>query len=181
MKVTRGALVLVLVAAGLLGGCSTHPGAAATINGVELSQATVDAFAREISTLGGTRANALSVGATLTAIAPVISTYAAKEGADFHEGAYVSCAQSIGVEVSDSSTKLLRDYCLYYQLLAMSNREFSAEVDAAIAKMNVNLSPRYGVGDTLGQIPNFLTKQDRHAASDSQSKALIPQGRTTTR
>ncbi len=166
MTKKRAALGVALLAAGLLSGCSSHPGAAAIVNGQEVSEKSIDALAVDLgATSEDQRVQLLQIGMNSALVSPLLDQYTDQITSEFEETTYQACSQAMGVgEVTAQSPEAIRNVCLAVYL-SQSSPEFSAALSEVSADPDVEFSPRYT--PATGELPAFLTSDDRSLADIS--------------
>lgn len=156
----RAACGAALLAAGLLAGCSSHPGTAAVVNGQEVSEKSIDALAADLGeTSQGQRVQLLQIGMNSALVKPILSEFAAAVTPEFEQQSYAMCSQAMGIgEVSADSPEEIQNVCLAVSL-SQASPEFNQVLSSVTAEPDVQLSPRYQTA--TGELPAFATQTDR--------------------
>lgn len=166
MTKKRAVMGVALLAAGLLAGCSSHPGAAAIVNGQEVSEKSIDAMAADLgATTQDQRIQLLQIGMNAALVGPILDSYSDQITPDFEESTFAMCSESMGIgEVTADSPQEIQDVCLAVYL-SQASPEFNAALAEVTAEPEVEFSPRYTLA--TGELPAFLTDQDRSLADIS--------------
>ncbi len=152
-----GAAVL---AAGLLAGCSSHPGAAAIINGQEVSEKSVDQLARQMNAdTEGQRTQVLNLALSAAIAGPVLDEFSSVFTPELEQQSLQACTASAGLgEITEDSPEQIKTLC-HALTLGQIDADFAAALDEAASTADVELSPRY---DTVtSNLPDYLTTDDR--------------------
>jgi hypothetical protein len=147
-----------LVAALVLGGCSSQSGAAAVVDGEQISTATLDRTTRELQELFGPQVQSRQV-LTMFSIAPSYLEAAAENGVaksreearDYLANIAASQAASEGsatVDVSgfsDATFDIFRFDMAVQELGMLANsQEIGAQLQERVAGLDIDVNPRFG-------------------------------------
>ena len=166
-RATAGA---VLIAAGLLAGCSAHPGAAAIVNGKEISEKSLEQMAQSMDVDTQGRRVVLLQWAIIAAITePVLDSHPDLLTPETEPNLLAACTEGFGIgEINADSPEPIKNYC-YVSILGQEDpaisEELSVAMEDAITNEKIELSPRYA--STLAEFPgyegplNYLDSRDR--------------------
>ena len=166
MTKKRAVMGVALIAAGLLSGCSSHPGAAAIVNGQEVSEKSIDAMAADLGCHhAGSAAPASPIGMNSALVGPILMITAIRSRLISRRTRSQCAPNRSGIgEVTADSPQEIQDVCLAVSL-SQASPEFNAALAEVTAEPKVEFSPRYTLA--TGELPAFLTDQDRSLADIS--------------
>lgn len=159
-----------LITAGLLVGCSAHPGAAAIVNGKEISEKSLEQMAQSMDVDTQGRRAVLLQWAVISAITePVLEAHSDLLTPDAKTALLAACTEGFGIgEFSAATPEPLKNYC-YAATLGQQDpvisEELTAAMEGAITGEKIELSPRYA--STLAEFPgydgplNYVDSRDR--------------------
>ncbi|MFT3944658.1 MAG: hypothetical protein QM705_12675 [Ancrocorticia sp.] len=171
----KRAIGAVLIAAGLLAGCSAHPGTAAVVNGKEISEKSLEQMAQSIEVDTQGRRAVLLQWAVIAAITePVLEAHSDLLTADAQTALLATCTEGFGIgEFNAETPETLKNYC-YVATLSQQDpaigEELSAAMEAAISNEKIELSPRYA--STLAEFPGYEGPLSYVDARDRSLQAL---------
>lgn len=164
MAKKRAVVGAAVLAVGLLAGCSSHPGAAAIINGKVVSEKSVDALARGLNVdTQGQRPQVLNLALSAAIAAPVLAEHEDLLTPEVEKQSLASCSETAGLgEITEDSPSQLQTLC-HALTLGQLDEEFGAELEAAASGVDLELSPRYN--SVASTVPDYLTADDRSLES----------------
>lgn len=157
----------VVLAVGLLAGCSAEPGAAMVVNGVTVSEKEVDQLAADLREYGAQRTDALNIAQWATLAKPLLDSNENLKIQGMKEQSLVYCSQAVGLEVTTDSPQLLQTYCDIVTLDAL-DPDFTGQLNDVAANAVVERNPRYGAVTSQNMLPDYVTTTDRLAAKAAQ-------------
>ena len=135
------------IAALAIAGCSAHPGAAAFVNGKEITEKQVDRIAAAIDETGSEvpgRAQIVILKMRLVLAKPVLDRASGVLTEDLKSKMRSACsAQYRFVDPAGSRLQDLDDFC-YLPLLPQADPQSARALSSAFADARVKLNPRYG-------------------------------------
>lgn len=139
MAKKRAVVGAAVLAVGLLAGCSSHPGAAAIINGKEVSEKSVDALARGLNVdTQGQRPQVLNLALSAAIAAPVLEEHADLLTPEVEQQSLASCSETAGLgEINEDSPEQLLTLC-HALTLGQLDEEFGAELEAAASGVDLS-------------------------------------------
>ncbi len=158
-----------LIAAGLLAGCSAHPGAAAIVDGKEVSEKSIEQMAQSLDV--NDRAILLQVAVISSITEPVLEAHSDLLTPDAKTALLAACSEGFGIgEINADSPEPIKNYC-YAATLGQQDPDISEELSAAMADAmtseKIELSPRYA--STLTEFPGY---EGPLAYVDSRDRSL---------
>ena len=161
-----------LITAGLLVGCSAHPGAAAIVNGKEISEKSLEQMAQSMDVdTQGSRAVLLQWAVIASITEPVLEAHSDLLTPDAKTALLATCSEGFGIgEINADSPDPIKNYC-YAATLGQQDpaisEELSAAMEGAITGEKIELSPRYA--STLTEFPGY---EGPLAYVDSRDRSL---------
>ncbi|MFT0846242.1 hypothetical protein VR010_00620 [Actinomycetaceae bacterium L2_0104] len=174
MTKKRAVVGAAVLAAGLLAGCSSHPGTAAVVNGKEVSEKSVDQLAREMNVdTEGQRPSVLNLALSAVIAQPVIDEFPELFTPEIQEQSLQQCSATAGLgEITEDSPEQIKTLC-HALTLGQLDQDFAVALDEASTNAEVELSPRYAT--VTSNLPDYLTTTDRSLENVAPQENILGQ------